>query len=318
MNVRYGDDPPRFGKPDFPPNGTIYPHRDSPDGISCIQIDVLSMKNQPGGRPKLEVPRKKHAPEQDEDCLFLDIYAPRKNFDKDGHPIDKLPVIVFFPGGAYAFGSKDLGGKLPLYSGRSILNEGKNKAVYVVGNYRLGAFGWLAGSYMETAGQPNAGLYDQALLLEWVQEYIVQAGGDPDRVTAWGQSTGGGSIMHHLTREGGTKDPLFHNVMLQSPAFEWSYDNSTDGTLDNTYRKFSRLAGCNYTYDIDCLRKQSRANLTAANQELFVEVGQSGILPIGPSVDGKWIRTIPATSFANGKLFLLGYFYLVVITPTAR
>lgn len=259
------------------------------------------MENQPGGRPKLEVPRQKYAPEQSEDCLFLDVYAPVKNFDKEGNPKEKLPVIVYFPGGAYAFGSKDLGGKLPLYSGLSILRAQKYEAVFVTGNYRLGAYGWLAGPYMESEAQPNAGLYDQALLLEWVQKYIKQAGGDPDRVTAWGQSTGAGSIMHHLIREGGTKDPLFHNILVQSPAFEWSYDTSENGSLDNIYRKFSQLAGCKYAYDISCLRAQTPEKLAAANQQLFVEVGQSGIFPIGPSVDGQWIQKIPAASFATGR-----------------
>lgn len=236
---------------------------------------------------------------QSEDCLFLDIYAPASNFDGSGKPIKQLPVIVWFYGGAYAFGSKNLGGGLPLYTGQSMLAAQDYQAVFVAGNYRLGAFGWLAGSYMESAGQPNAGLYDQALLLSWVQKYIAQAGGDPTNVSAWGESAGAGSILHHLIREDGTKDPLFRSFMVQSPAFEWSWDNSKDGTLDDVYRNFSNFSHCGYTYNISCLREKDIGDLKQANQKLFANIKQTGIFPIGPSVDGQWIKTIPALSFAK-------------------
>ena len=66
-----------------------------------------------------------------------------------------------------------------------------NKGViYVVGNYRLGAYGWPAGSYIEEVGTPNIGLYDQRLLLEWVQKHIGQVGGDASQVSAKGVSAG--------------------------------------------------------------------------------------------------------------------------------
>lgn len=260
------------------------------------------MKHPPGGQPGVQLPRD-DAPAQSEDCLFLDVYAPASNFDENGNPIQKLPVIVWFYGGAYAFGSKDLGGGVPLYTGQSMLAAQDYNAIFVAGNYRLGAFGWLAGSYMESEAQPNAGLHDQALLLEWVQEYISQAGGDPTNVTAWGESAGAGSVLHHLIREGGTKDPLFQSFLVQSPAFEWAWDNSKDGTLDNVYRNFSQLAQCGYGYDILCLQNQTIDTLVEANQELFNNVRPTGLFPVGPSIDGKWIQTIPALSFASSMFY---------------
>lgn len=62
-------------------------------------------------------------------------------------------------GGAFAFGSKNQIG--PLYTGRSLIAKSKYSTIFVAGNYRLGAFGWLAGDYMQKNAQPNAGLYDQ-------------------------------------------------------------------------------------------------------------------------------------------------------------
>jgi carboxylesterase type B len=298
-NVRFGDEPPRFGAPAFP--SWQFPGiRDPSYGPNCIQVNTSTLKNPPGGQPNFQLPRDGDAV-QSEDCLFLDIYAPAHNFDSNGRPIKQLPVIVWFYGGAYAFGSKSLGGGVPLYTGQSMVAGQDYEAIFVAGNYRLGAFGWLAGSYMQDAGQPNAGLYDQALLLKWVQQYITQVGGDPNDVSAWGESAGAGSIMHHLIREGGTVDPLFKKFLVQSPAFEWSWDNSDQGTLDQVFKNFSQLAGCG-SYDMNCLRARSVDVLTTANQELFNNVRPTGLFPVGPSVDGKWIQTIPALSYAASTL----------------
>ncbi|KAI0138062.1 carboxylesterase family protein [Hypoxylon sp. NC0597] len=298
-NVRFGGKPERFSAPSFPSSSDPTLQYVT-QGISCIQIQTWKLKTPPGGKP----PRKKtESPNemQLEDCLFLDIYAPKGAFEPDAKP---LPVVVWFYGGAFAFGSKNptpLTG--PLYSGRSILRASNYKVIFIVGNYRLGAFGWLAGDYMQRVGQPNAGLYDQALLLKWVQEYVGKVGGDKDHVSAWGESAGAGSILHHLIREDGARDPLFKTFVVQSPAFEWAWDNCENGTLDNTYRNFSQLAGCGFGYNISCLRAANPVDLTRANNELFAIVRQTGLFPVGPAVDGKWIRSIPTVTFWQGRFW---------------
>ena len=209
-----------------------------------------------------------------------------------------MPVVVWLYGGGFAMGSKRQLG--PLYTGRSVITASKYQTIFVAGNYRLGAFGWLAGDYMQKHGQPNAGLYDQALLFQWVQKYIGQVYGDKSQVTAWGESAGGGSILHHLVREDGAVDPTFKTFAVQSPGFEWAWNNSHMGTLDQVYQNFSCLAGCGLAFDLDCLRASK--NLTDANQELYNTTKQTGMFPLGPAVDGKWITTIPTLSFARGKL----------------
>ena len=87
-------------------------------------------------------------------------------------------------------------------------------------NYRLGAFGFLAGETITSDGVANAGLLDQRFALEWVQHNIHLFGGDPSRVTVMGESAGGGSIEHQITAYGGTQGAPFAQVILQSAAFQ--------------------------------------------------------------------------------------------------
>jgi carboxylesterase type B len=100
-----------------------------------------------------------------EDCLFLDVYVPAKALN--GGP--KLPVINWIYGGAYILGQKET------YKGDAIVKASNGTVIYVGGNYRLGAYGFLAGATVEKDSTvvPNAAFYDQRFLLEWIQKYIV-------------------------------------------------------------------------------------------------------------------------------------------------
>ncbi|OTA77502.1 hypothetical protein M434DRAFT_38634 [Hypoxylon sp. CO27-5] len=301
-NVRFGAKPERFSAPSFP-SGSEPTLQYLTEGISCIQIQTSKLKMPPGGRRPHRKTKSTESPNeiQLEDCLFLDIYAPRAAFEPGAKP---MPVVVWFYGGAFAFGSKNPTPQTaPLYSGRALLRATSYKVIFIAGNYRIGAFGWLAGDYMQSIGQPNAGLYDQALLLKWVQKYVARVGGDKGHVSAWGESAGAGSILHHLIREDGNRDPLFKTFAVQSPAFEWAWDNSEDGTMDTMYRNFSRLAGCGFGYNISCLRAADPMTLTRANNELFAIVRQTGLFPVGPAVDGEWIKSIPTVTFRQGKFW---------------
>lgn len=297
-DVRFGAIPERFSRPTFPDwSSDMVQNNDQ--NISCVQIDVSQVRHPPGSQPNLGDPNSPTILEQ-EDCLFLDIYVPVSAFQSESEP---LPVVVWFFGGAYAYGNKNPAG--PMNTGQSILKASNYQVIFITSNYRVGAFGWLAGNYMQEVGQPNAGLYDQALLLEWVRDYVHLVQGDKDRVSAWGESAGGGSILHHLIRENGDHDPLFSTFAVQSPAFQWAWDNSRDGELDLIYKTFSKLSGCDDAYDISCLRNASLDKLASANTELFNQVRLEGFFPVGPAVDGEWIKYIPTVSFSRGRTPIL-------------
>lgn len=128
-------------------------------------------------------------------ALTLDVWSP--------DPAASLPVMVWIHGGAYAIGRGDL----PEYDGARLAADG---VVVVTFTYRVGVEGFL-----QVAGAPpNRGLLDQVAALEWVRENIARYGGDPARVTVFGQSAGAGSIACLLAMP--RADGLFARAIAQS------------------------------------------------------------------------------------------------------
>ena len=122
-----------------------------------------------------------------EDCLYLNIWLNAD--DKTA----KKPVMVWIHGGAYVVGS----GSQASYSGANLV-QAHSDIIMVTINYRLNMYGFMdfssvsGGEDFKTA--PCNGLLDQAMALRWVHENIAAFGGDPDNVTIFGQSAGGGSV----------------------------------------------------------------------------------------------------------------------------
>ena len=242
-----------------------------------------------------------------EDCLYLDVYVPKAVWD--ARDAADAPVIVWTYGGAYMIGAKDQADQAaPFYSGESIIEAAAalgargEPVTFVTGSYRLGAFGWLAGPSMQEHGMPNAGLYDQRLVFEFVRDFIDRFGGSRDRVTAWGESAGAGSITHHLVRGNGSVDPLFQRAFLQSPAFEWQWDRSANGTLEQTYQRFAKMVDCPVSgpESMECLQNASFGALTAANERLLSAVITDGVFLVGPSVDDAWLSYLPSIAMEKG------------------
>ncbi|MFJ7205873.1 carboxylesterase/lipase family protein [Streptomyces sp. NPDC098789] len=130
------------------------------------------------------------------DCLTVNVWTPAPG-------AAALPVMVWFHGGAYVFGSA----ADPVYDGARLARRG---VVVVTFNYRVGmeGFGQLAGA------PANRGLLDQIAALRWVRENIAAFGGDPDDVTLFGESAGAGSIAALLAMPAAAG--LFHQAVAQS------------------------------------------------------------------------------------------------------
>src|SRR5271163_3591024 len=119
-----------------------------------------------------------------EDCLYLNVWTPAKT------PRDRLAVMVWIYGGGFTTGATSI----PIYNGANLAKKG---VIVVSVSYRVGALGFLAHSELsaESNGHSgNYGLLDQIAGLQWVMDNIAAFGGDPKRVTIFGESAGGISV----------------------------------------------------------------------------------------------------------------------------
>ncbi|MEX6508990.1 carboxylesterase/lipase family protein [Jiella sp. M17.18] len=166
------------------------------------------------------------ASEFSEDCLYLNVWTP--------DPGGQRPVLVFIHGGAFIIGSGSQ------YPGDDLARRGD--VVVVTLNYRLGLVGFNAFAEMfpgDERFQPNAGLIDQRLALQWVRDNIAAFGGDPGRVTVAGESAGAASVAFHLVSEGSR--PLFSQAVLQSGAFNLFYPRERAIAVNESILDFMRI-----------------------------------------------------------------------------
>ncbi|TEB27125.1 alpha/beta-hydrolase [Coprinellus micaceus] len=237
-----------------------------------------------------------------EDCLFLNVVIPGLDFSST--TTKKLPVVVWIHGGGYALGSISKPGlsSMRIYDGNDLVNDSGGKVISVLIQYRLGLFGFLAGEDVKNNGVLNAGLRDQQFALEWIQRHISKFGGDPEQVTIWGQSAGGGSVLQHLIANGGkTNPPLFRAAMLSSAFLpsQYPYNASVPEAI---YAEVIRGTGCENAHDrLECLRDTDLADLREVNAKV-AEQALYGTFAFVPVVDGDFIRESPIQALRRGRL----------------
>ena len=240
-------------------------------------------------------------PLQSFDCLSLNIFAPPSALVAGS----KLPVMVFFNGGAYLEGSDE--GPFGMYSGASLATHG---VVVVSVNYRLGAYGWLGG--LPALGiSGNFGILDQIAGLEWVRDEITTVGGDPQRVTVFGESAGAMSIGILMTSPAASG--LFQRAIMESNVAGFNYPNATHAAIyaasfcSDKALNCASAGACNAT----CLRAASPAAVMSAWNTatssvpdfLLTNLGHilDGLLGTGPIIDGVVVVAEPLGALATGN-----------------
>lgn len=148
---------------------------------------------------------------RDEACLTVTVWSP----DVGG----SLPVMVWIPGGAFVYGA----GQLQLYNGSRLALNGNVVVVNVT--YRLGVFGGLDLAALGDGFDDNLSLRDQIAALQWVRDNIAAFGGDPHRVTVFGESAGATSVLALLASP--AAGGLFARAIAQSPALPLIADRET-------------------------------------------------------------------------------------------
>ena len=182
-----------------------------------------------------------------EDCLYLNIWL---NADDK---TEKKPVMVWIHGGAYVVGS----GSQISYSGANLVQK-QSDIIMLTINYRLNMYGFMdfssvpGGENFKTA--PCNGLLDQAMALRWVHENIAAFGGDPDNVTIFGQSAGGGSVsILPVMKEA---NQYFQKVIAQSGSTTLAFPVGCEAAQGKT-KALLEYTGCKTMDDIMALSEEA-------------------------------------------------------------
>ena len=253
-----------------------------------------------------------HGAYESEDCLSLNVYAPHTGEEEDeevegGEQKKKkklLPVMVWIHGGGYTRGCS------ASFATQQVVSASINRGEPVVAvsiNYRLGFLGFLGsdelrgGDKSKTTG--NYGVLDQRKALEFVNKYIDAFGGDPARVTIWGESAGAGSVTNHITMPGsyeakpGRKGDgrLFQQAISQSGlASVWVSKPLESAEL--VWDRTKELSNCT---DVKCMKEVSIDVLAAILPE-FPAITYQRFITFSPVIDGVELVDHPINLIKSG------------------
>lgn len=236
-----------------------------------------------------------------ENCLSLRVARYRGTTSKA-----KLPVLVWIHGGGNTLGSA----ADEMFNPNGLVQQAKANGrhiVFVGVNYRLGIYGYAASKALIDRRHANNGLRDQRAAFEWVRRNIAAFGGDPDNVTAMGQSVGASSIGLHLTSYRGQRGVPFHKAIILSGATGTNFNIMSPLMATNT-ANVAKSLNCipeNSTSDSEetllCLKN---ASMEAINK-FAISYPEDSIPRIGgpyfnPSYDGDYIPERPYISLSKG------------------
>ena len=229
---------------------------------------------------------------QSEDCLLLNVWAPLE-------VAAPLPVMVWIHGGGYRLGSGSGSDGAPLAA---------QDVVLVTINYRLNVFGFLAhpalSAESEHGASGNYGLLDMVAALEWVRDNAAAFGGDPNRVTIFGESAGGGAVAALMLAP--QAEGLFHRAIAQS-----TYVHGWDRPLDAAARGWepAEALGERVAEALGApgAGAEALAAMRTADTQAVLEAAGAGALFLwsgtvwAPNVDGWAIPDDPVTMYAAAR-----------------
>lgn len=215
----------------------------------------------------------------------MNVWSPAKDTR------EKLPVMVWIYGGGFQFGSS----ADARYDGSQLASKG---VVLVSLNYRMGLFGFLALSELDKEGPSsgNYGLQDQLFGLQWVKENIARFGGDPNKLTIFGESAGAHAVG--LLMSSPKVNGLISGAIMESGAFWDSVSGSlrTPGEARAFGQSFLERVAVS---SIDQLRTMPAQALVTAGQ--WNPTTDPVINAFSPSIDGFVLPSTPAEAFAAGR-----------------
>ena len=227
--------------------------------------------------------------------LYLNVWRPVR---RDGGSGEVLPVMLFFYGGSWRYGSA----MFPLYDGERIVrNADASDVIVVAANYRLSAFGFLGSELLraEDNSTGNFGIQDQRAAMAWVQRNAVALGADASRVMIFGESAGSASVANHLVRR--RSWPLFSRAAMESgPLAAWTWTDLPVAT--GAFEALSTAVNCSHAQSsvAACLRTVSAERLLAAANTL-PDLPPTNLLQWAPVLDGVELTAAPPALAVAGE-----------------
>ena len=242
----------------------------------------------------------------DEDCLYANVYAPSNpSRDPRGYAI-----LLYIFGGDYNFGN----GGQPLYDGSAF--AAYQDVIVVTFNYRNSAFGF-PNSPAIPIQQQNLGIYDQRYMFQWVQDNIAAFGGDPGKVTIWGESSGAQSVDGHLVAYNNSNAP-FRAAILE--AGQSTYTSGKEGVSKEagSWKELSDALKCagDDAAILECVKQANATDIINACN--LLQIGFAPVpdqvtyytRPAQRRVDGNFARipVMGGTNRDDGEVFVFSGF----------
>ncbi|CAL4236315.1 unnamed protein product, partial [Meganyctiphanes norvegica] len=226
-----------------------------------------------------------------EDCLYLNIWAPAKLREEGELPGE---ILVWLYGGGFMAGTISL----EIYD--ADIMAAANNVVVASMNYRVGSFGYLYLKELDILG--NQGLYDQALAMKWIQDNAIAFGGNPNHITLFGESAGGGSVTAHLLSP--ISRNYFNRAILQSGVINCPWSIMTVEKAHTIGLQLVDDCGCNSSLIKESPKKviACMQNVNASTINNMVWNSYWGILgfPTAPIVDGIFLPDDPMEMLKRG------------------
>lgn len=221
-------------------------------------------------------------PVQSEDCLYLNVWSPEVRNEN-------LPVMVWIHGGTFVTGA----GSQPQFDGSYFAERGN--VIMVTINYRLGPFGFMHLSSLVEGLASNQGLLDQIAALEWVQRNIAAFGGDPQRVTIFGESAGSMSIASLLAMP--AAKGLFSGAIMQSGAAQTLQAQQGDDIAT----AFLAELGITQGGDVSLLHSLPAETILESAGRMSYKLSGGGLgMFFQPVIDHKTLPIDPIQAIAEG------------------
>jgi carboxylesterase type B len=233
-----------------------------------------------------------------EDCLTLRVDRPANTSSTA-----KLPVMAFIYGGGDSIGQIYDSAYEPGPMITNAVQQGY-PVLYVAMNYRVGVFGFAASDALNATGSLNAGLLDQRLGLNWIQEHIAAFGGDPDNVTIFGESDGATGVGLQITAYGGRVEKTpFKRAIMQSGSAAADEGTASNISAVHTTELIRKLNCKSSTSEAElaCLRKLPLKKLLSTAIEYEFNVSSFGFDTFEPSSPSPFIPDNPSTLLTTGR-----------------